>query len=347
MYAGFYVHLNVIEINDYNPSGLDQIKKDGYLLKGISFIQNSNELFQRIHFDFVADEQTYDGFVKGFLYPDGKFLGIFHYIKEARLPDTKYEGRYIETKDGIEIRGKEYDGNKTHGYYIRIIKEKPLYTKPIENIKRPEKQQTDSLSTVLNKEVAELLFQKAERLKKKSKKTGFDLYKQATNLHLTPDSEETIFKATSIAYSWMPTMLELFPHKANSLSAELKAVQALKTIKSVPDFEQHEKAILKHLELLTNTINHSVVGVSKTLHLFYPDHVPILDRRVLKAWSKFFGKHYKKHPTLKLAKAVPYASNRQVPLYMNYWKLILRWKENAGLKSVRELEEALYWVGGI
>lgn len=348
MYTGYYVVLTNEEKNNYQPQSKRQLQEEGFLLKNILISQVPGKNYQRVKFDFVGGEDDFDGYFIGFLYKDGKFLGKFHYVKTlaSNSLEAKLDGRYTETEQGIEIRGDEYFNDKKNCFYIVTYSEQEeKATTKIAKIPATKKQE-DSINTVLNKELALLLFKRAERMKKKRKTNAFDLYQPAKRLQLKPITEESIFTAASLAYSWMPTMLELFPKNANNLAAELKAVQELGAIQSVSDFEKNEDQISEWLQLLTSTINHSVVGASKTLHLFYPNHIPILDRRVLKAWQKLFGKHYKKHPVLKLATSVPYASGRQVPLYMKYWKLMLQWKENSGLSSIRELEEPLYWSGG-
>lgn len=347
MYTGYFVVLTDEEKNNYQPKSKRQLQEEGFLLKNILISQVPQQTYRRIKFDFVGGEDDWDGYSIGFLYEDGKFLGKFHYVKTLanNSLESTLDGRFIETEHGIEIRGDEYYNNKKNCFYIVINNE--LEEKSATKIKKEPViiKLQDPINTILNKEAALLLFQRAESIKKKSKNNSFDLYQPANRLRLQPHTEDALFTAVSLAYSWMPTMLELFPKNGNNLAAELKAVQALQAIKSVSDFEQKEKEIQQHLELLTNAINHSIVGASKTLHLFYPDIVPILDSRVLKAWNKFFGKYYKKHPALKLVQSVPYYSNRQVPLFMKYWKLMLQWKENAGCKTVRELEEALYLLG--
>lgn len=348
MRTGYYVVLTEEEKNKYQPQSKRQLQDEGFFLKNIIISPVPGKNYRRVKFDFVGGEDDWDGYFIGFLYEDGKFLANFHYLKSVMNNhlEAKLNGHFTETEEGIEIRGDETVEDRKACFYITIYKEQEEKSATKIEKKPASKKQQDPINAVLNKEAAMLLFQRAERMKKKSKKNSFDLYKTASALQIKPTSEQALFTAASLAYSWMPTMLELFPKDVNNLAIELKAVQGLQAIKTVADFEQNEQEIRTSLELLTDAINHSVVGASKTLHLFYPDHVPILDRRVLKAWSKFFGKHYKKYPGLKLAGSVPYYSNRQVPLFMKYWKLMLQWKENTGYKTVRGLEEALYWLGG-
>jgi hypothetical protein len=90
---------------------------------------------------------------------------------------------------------------------------------------------------------------------------------------------------------------------------------------------------------MSEVINHSIVGVSKVLHFFSPDFVPIIDSRVVSAWNHFF--QHEKQVLLKGCQSSVPASK-----YLDYWKALLFWKEQTGLKGIRELEEPFYLIGG-
>lgn len=339
MLKGYYFTIQANEIKEVFNEDMSQYRDQAYPLENGSIFTKPNENFQRIHFDFNGLEETWNGYVKGFLYPDKKFLGTFHLIAEAKLPETKLSGTYQYHRDIIKISGLEYDGVKKNGFYIELQETKKENTNQSISFLK-----TFNYNEILSVDLANSLSAKTEKKKRKVAKK-YNHYSGLINADLKPETENDFLLTASAAYSWMPTMLDLYPAEPGRFSNELKAVQQLAAIRTVVDFNNKEEQIKKCLSLLCNTINRSIVGTSKTLHLFYPAHIPIMDSRVLKAWQRVFAKHYKKYPALKLSMTVPYSSNRQVPLYMKYWKLMLQWKENSGAVSVRELEEPLYWLG--
>lgn len=344
MLTGYYLGIKLQELEEFTAPSQAQLKTEAVQLDKISIFDNPVNKQTEIHFDYLPGEGYWGGYVKGYLYKDLKFHGWFHFVTEAKLPVVKLIGTYKHSETGIELRGSEEEEGKPIGAFFIQLKDSALSNKIVTENKTV-KDTTTKYESIFTKKLANQLTIKANKQKDKTKKP-FNHYKALLNIGLNPDSTDHFILAASAAYSWMPTMLELFPSDPGNMLAEINAVQKLGAIQSISDFEKKEDQISEWLQLLTSTINHSVVGASKTLHLFYPHHIPILDRRVLKAWQKLFGKHYKKHPALKLASSVPYASDRQVPLYMKYWKLMLQWKENSGVSSIRELEESLYWLGG-
>lgn len=339
MLTGYYLQLQFDDLNDAFKENMQQYRDQGYPLTNGNILDMPGKKFRKLKFDFNGLDETWDGYIVGYLYPDKKFLGTFHPVKESEAPDTKLSGTYQYTRGIIKISGIEYGHTSKWGYYMELAEtsDVPKHDEDISD-------EIKTYSLVLTADLSHLLSTKAEKIKRKAA-IKFDHYQGLIDAELNPVTEKDFLLAASAAYSWMPTMLELFPAKQGRFYSELKAVQELGKIKNVKSFKLKEEEINEWLILLTNTINHSIVGVSKTLHLFYPNHIPILDSRVLKAWQKTFGKHYKKYPSLKLSKTVSYSSNRQVPLYMKYWKLMLQWKENSGVASIRDLEEPLYWLG--
>lgn len=340
MLQGYYFTIQADEIKEVFNEDMSQYWDQAYPLTQGSIFDIPGKDYKKLKFDFNGLNETWDGYVVGYLYLDNKFLGTFFPIAEAKLPKTKLTGTYQFNKGIIKISGLEYDEAEKNGFYIELEETKKENTNQSITFLK-----TTSYKEILSVDLANSLSAKAEKSKRKVVKK-YNHYNGLINAGLKADTENDFLLSASAAYSWMPTMLDLYPAEPGRFSKELKAVQQLGAIKTIVDFNNKEEQIKKCLSLLCNTINRSIVGTSKTLHLFYPVHIPILDSRVLKAWLKIFGKHYKKYPSLKLGKTIPYNSNRQVPLYMKYWKLMLQWKENAGCNSVRELEETLYWLGG-
>ncbi|MGF2411275.1 MAG: hypothetical protein ACQUYJ_03065 [Ferruginibacter sp.] len=143
--------------------------------------------------------------------------------------------------------------------------------------------------------------------------------------------------ATAVSYSWMPTMLDVYVDKIpdiNKAVFELKALGRLNTFKKLNDCIDS----IDKIEALSRIINNSVVGASKVMHLFHPDHIPIIDSRVIKSWNQFFSddKNFK----------ITNSSKG----YLKYWKCLLVWKENLNKNgnkkySVRSIEKIFFDYG--
>ena len=175
-------------------------------------------------------------------------------------------------------------------------------------------------------------------VKENNKKKGRDLYKHyASKFKHKEVDRELFYDATSIAYSWMPTMLKLYlESEAELLPSCIEKMNTLRNIKNYKQLETFEEEMLeKNLEVLKEVINNSVVGVSKTLHLFNPK-APIFDSRVLKSWNWFF-----KNTGLEIANTVNG--------YIKYWKVVLYWQNQITQKkkriSVRNIEKVFFDFG--
>ena len=148
-----------------------------------------------------------------------------------------------------------------------------------------------------------------------------------------------------IAYSWMPTMLDIYTDGKNSLKEYVPIVQKFSKLKSSKHLLKNEKIIKEDLVKLAKLVNNSTVGASKMLHLFFPKYVPIIDSRVLIGWNQFFKPDYINYPQLKLPDTFPAKIESQVELYFKYWMFLLDWTETIKGSTIREIEEAFYWVG--
>lgn len=148
---------------------------------------------------------------------------------------------------------------------------------------------------------------------------------------------DDLIVAISIAYSWMPTMLDMYEQSEISLAKLKKEIVRFKAIHSSVALLKKEIEIKETLTIFCKATNNSVVGASKVLHLFYPLQVPIFDSRVIRAWNKL----------LPAMSKIPILSQRnQVNCFYNYWLGILYWKENLGHIGVRKIEKKLFEYGG-
>jgi len=350
-------------------------------LKGGVISDAKNKGALKIIFDIIGTQEYWDGYVIGFFYTDGKFLGKFHYIVDAKSPDEQMNGTFNRIEKGYEIRGIFNQGEADQkAFYLKIVEpisqhttESILSIPPFESVKEiaehnkenilsiskvklkkqiirkvtkaKNKQVTDTIQTILNNTILEKLIAKSKQIKKNKAREGYDLYSQIISWNTTPNTIEDLVTAMCIAYSWMPTMLDVYIKDKKELRKLLVAVKGLGIIKTLNDFEMHNAKIEAWLLQLTLAINNSIVGTSKVLHIFYHPFIPIMDSSVLKGWNIIFKKHYKKYPTLELPNNIPSVTHRQIRVYMAYWKLLLMMKHNTKSKSIRQLEEPFYWIG--
>ncbi|MBK6860835.1 MAG: hypothetical protein V9E90_03575 [Saprospiraceae bacterium] len=153
-------------------------------------------------------------------------------------------------------------------------------------------------------------------------------------------NRESLILAMNVAYSWMPTMLNIYKIKNTKDWKKLvNDVKFLSCIKTFKDFEKFEDKILDSLVRLSSTINNSIVGASKVLHLFSPKYIPIIDSRVIKAWNFFFSDFSKRN------KGIVHLTSKPEK-YLEYWKAILYWKTKVPKSSVREIEKFFFDFGG-
>lgn len=158
--------------------------------------------------------------------------------------------------------------------------------------------------------------------------------------HIVSISNDDLLYAIHVAYSWMPTMINLLHiSDIRELDALIPSINCLREIKTHEQLSAEETNVLHHLSALSRVINNSVVGTSKILHFFSPQTIPIIDSRVVVAWNSFF----KRHPAVALSGCHPVIGPIK---YLNYWKALLFWKEQAGLSSIRQLENPFFILGG-
>lgn len=175
--------------------------------------------------------------------------------------------------------------------------------------------------------------------------TGYDYYAQALKTKLDPNTEQGLYTAISIAYSWMPTMVDLYMDKYETLEDYIPHVLYFKNCSKL-DVHQKREDTRTHIAILAGLINNSVVGASKALHILYPETVPIIDSNVIMGWNHFFAESIVKYPEVKLMASFSSANKeRQTKEYLKYWDMLNSWMRNTGVNNIRELEEPFYRIG--
>lgn len=191
--------------------------------------------------------------------------------------------------------------------------------------------------TILNKLTYSTLRKKAALYITKERRVVFDSYSYFSTHPRKLKKTDDLITAISIAYSWMPTMLDILDNDEKSLKYLVKDIRSLSAIKSFKRLQERENEIKQVLIKLSRATNNSVIGASKVLHLFYPTYIPIFDSRVNRAWNHLFPTEMK----------IPAISQKnQVDSYFKYWLALLFWKEKLSKPGVRDIEKLLFVYGG-
>lgn len=190
--------------------------------------------------------------------------------------------------------------------------------------------------SVFTRELYNKLVKGAARYKPNKGKI-FDTYPYFIKYKRKLNTTDDLIVAISIAYSWMPTMLDIYGQTEESLENLKKEIIKFKRIKSSAVLVKKQTEVKIILTMLSRAVNNSVVGASKVLHMFHPLHIPIFDSRVRRAWNKFF-KGKSRIPILN--------QKNQVNCFYNYWLGVMYWKENLGHRGVRRIEKKLFEYGG-
>jgi hypothetical protein len=357
---GICIFPDAYEIKKFNSQNYNQDDWYTYKLSNGRIIDMGGEVLKQVIFDFNGGETYYNGYIKGFIYSNGKFLGKIHYVPTVNKLPESLDGTYNFIDRGIELKGFWYAGTEVWGFFIRLnvtsssipkvknnaIEKKKLITeKKIKAKLNKKKEFPETHKEILTKELLDIITIKAAPIKQKRNAIKFDHYQYIIDLKPQAKDFENVILAMSIAYSWMPTMLDIYINDVKDKKKLVKIIQDLGTIKSLFDFEKKEKLIENYLIYLVDIINHSIVGTSKTVHIFFPRNIPILDSRVLKTWNELFKSKFKKNEKLKLPIHVPLTTQAMVKTYMVYWKCMLCWAHNSQIKDLRQIEEPLYWLG--
>ncbi|WP_336769805.1 hypothetical protein [Bacillus bombysepticus] len=169
-----------------------------------------------------------------------------------------------------------------------------------------------------------------ERNKQSTRKDSwFDTSEPIFKGHIVHTKEDFI-KMIAFAYSWMPTI----PRRSGDIDWDVVYPMLLR-------LQQGDLSVrYELLSILVPYINNSEVGTSKVLYFIAPDHVPIIDSRVLNTWLALFDKPYKLNKTASTTEA-------KIIRYMKYWDFLNVWIDNIdGITTIRELEEMIYGING-
>ncbi len=143
----------------------------------------------------------------------------------------------------------------------------------------------------------------------------------------------------AIAYSWMPTMLNLHFEEYFEWNDLLDLIIKLENDHSVR---------VDLIKKIAPNCNNSLVGASKILHIIYPDEVPMIDSRVIAGWNHFFKDEINEESILKFPKSININEkniDKRLKSYIDYWDMLKDWKNNLVDVSMRDLEYYFYYIG--
>jgi hypothetical protein len=154
-----------------------------------------------------------------------------------------------------------------------------------------------------------------------------------------------LIKIAGMAYSWMPTMLDLYFDDDYDFNSLIKLIGKCRK-KSIDWDEQ-----MHLMTALSLIVNHSIVGASKVLHIIAPDFIPFTDSRVLKGWNLFFKKEIRAGKVRQLPHNWSFNNERvlfeKVNAFTMYCDSLQQWNKNLnGRKSIRDIEVLFYFIGG-
>lgn len=183
------------------------------------------------------------------------------------------------------------------------------------------------------------------RLTKNEKVSAWYLKTEKVFKNQKVNNEDDFIKLVAFAYSWMPTI----PEWNKNLDWKQCKVELEKLKKNDAD------ALKKTLELITPSVNNSIVGSSKVLHFMFPETIPVIDSNVVIAWRFLF------YPTGVRGKSnediAPLPSDfgaygndsdkksHHIELYIKYSKNLAKWSHSLKGVSMRDIETKLYLLG--
>lgn len=154
-----------------------------------------------------------------------------------------------------------------------------------------------------------------------------------------------LIKIAGMAYSWMPTMLDLYFEKDYDFRPMLKLIA--KCRKQKIDWGE-QMQLMAEMSLM---INRSIVGASKVMHIIAPTFIPFTDSRVLRGWNVFFERDIRVGRIQGLPSSWSFSNERilfnKISSFTMYCDSIRQWSQQMNqTKSIRDIEVLFYFIGG-
>ena len=122
--VGDIVYLNSEQIREFQYDQIFLEDFNSQQLEGGIISMKDDRGIKKVMFDVVSSRDFHGGYIKGFFYSDGRFLGHFYYTADANLPKETIDGNYTKIRDGYEIKGIFYKGGTLQtAFCARLMKE--------------------------------------------------------------------------------------------------------------------------------------------------------------------------------------------------------------------------------
>ena len=120
----FIIYLTIEELEEYvyNPN---EIKDYLSQIVKLVVVQNvpDNLNVRKIKVDVQTNSKLWGGYIVGFFYPDGKFLGHFNYIIDSKKPKESITGTFEEGTNDYIIKGVVHEiPGPDCGFYLKLGK---------------------------------------------------------------------------------------------------------------------------------------------------------------------------------------------------------------------------------
>ena len=117
-----YLAIEELEEYVYNPN---EIKDYLSQIVKLVVVQNvpDNLSVRKIKVDVQTNSALWGGYIVGFFYPDGKFLGHFNYIIDSKKPKETITGTFKESTSDYVIKGLIHEiPGLDCGFYLKLSK---------------------------------------------------------------------------------------------------------------------------------------------------------------------------------------------------------------------------------
>src|SRR4051812_36546383 len=101
--SGICIFLAAYEINSFTSK--DYIPEEWHplTLSNGRIIDKGEEALKQIIFDVNDENIFYNGYIRGFIYLKGKFLGKMYYVSTTNRPPESLDGTYSFIEGGVEL----------------------------------------------------------------------------------------------------------------------------------------------------------------------------------------------------------------------------------------------------
>ena len=117
-----YLAIEELEEYVYNPNEIKNYVSQIVKLVVVHNVPDSLSV-RKIKVDIQTNSDAWGGYIVGFFYPDGKFLGHFNHIIDSKKPKESITGTYEESASDYTIKGLIHEiPGPDCGFYLKLNK---------------------------------------------------------------------------------------------------------------------------------------------------------------------------------------------------------------------------------